>query len=207
MVSVPSPSATGLGAQIARVDSGTQRSHSAGARLPTWRVFTATFILLRERRRHCEAMDGIQVENLTKTFRGGAVRALANVSLAVSPGEAFGIIGPNGAGKTTFLGCLLGFLRPDSGRITVDGREPDDLAVRRVIGYLPERLVLDRWMTGRGFLEYHHALAGLPDAERETQVDQALDRVGLEPDAAERTVRHYSRGMLQRLGLAQALLG
>ena len=152
-------------------------------------------------------MDGIQVENLTKTFRGGAVRALANVSLAVSPGEAFGIIGPNGAGKTTFLGCLLGFLRPDSGRIRVDGREPDDLAVRRVIGYLPERLVLDRWMTGRGFLEYHHALAGLPDAEREAQVGQALDRVGLESDAAERTVRHYSRGMLPRLGLAQALLG
>jgi ABC-2 type transport system ATP-binding protein len=152
-------------------------------------------------------MDGIQVDNLTKTFRGGTVRALVNVSLEVKPGEAFGIIGPNGAGKTTFLGCLLGFLRPDTGRIRVDGRAPDDLAVRRVIGYLPERLVLDRWMSGRAFLEYHHALAGLPDETRRTQVDEALTRVGLEAEAAGRAVRSYSRGMLQRLGLAQALLG
>ncbi len=85
-------------------------------------------------------MTGIQVEDLTKTFRGGRMRALDGVSLAVAPGEAFGVIGPNGAGKTTFLGCLLGFLRPNAGRITLDGYEPDDLAVRRVTGYLPERL-------------------------------------------------------------------
>ncbi len=152
-------------------------------------------------------MDGIQVEGLTKSFRGGAVRALVEVSLTVAPGEAFGIIGPNGAGKTTFLGCLLGFLRPDSGRIMVDGREPDDLGVRRAIGYLPERLVLDRWMTGRDFLTYHHALAGLPEALRPEQVEAALARVGLDAAAAALRVRHYSRGMLQRLGLAQALLG
>jgi len=156
-------------------------------------------------------MTGIRVEGLTKTYRRGLsverVRALSDVSLAIAPGEAFGIIGPNGAGKTTFLGCLLGFLRPDAGRITIDGHAPDDLAVRSVTGYLPERLVLDRWMTGYGFLAYHHALAKLPAATRHADVVASLERVDLAGDAAGRGIRRYSRGMLQRLGLAQAMLG
>jgi ABC-2 type transport system ATP-binding protein len=151
--------------------------------------------------------DGIHVEGLTKTYRGGQVRALNGVSLSIAAGEAFGIIGPNGAGKTTFLGCLLGFLRPDSGRVTIDGLEPDDLAVRAVTGYLPERLVMDRWMTGREFLLLHHALARQPAEHRAEAVDAALERVALEHDAARRPIRKYSRGVLQRLGLAQALLG
>jgi ABC-2 type transport system ATP-binding protein len=156
-------------------------------------------------------MSGIVVEGLTKTYRRGMagerVRALVDVSLAIAPGEAFGIIGPNGAGKTTFLGCLLGFLRPDEGTITIDGHAPDDLAVRAATGYLPERLVLDRWMTGRAFLVYHHALAHLPAAARAAEVEAALERVGLAGDAGQRAIRRYSRGMLQRLGLAQAMLG
>jgi ABC-type multidrug transport system ATPase subunit len=154
---------------------------------------------------------GIVVEALAKTYRRGLagerVRALDGVSLAIAPGETFGIIGPNGAGKTTLLGCLLGFLRPDSGRVTIDGKEPDDLAVRAMTGYLPERLVMDRWMTGRDFLAYHHALARLSGATRDADVSAALERVGLEPAAAGRPIRKYSRGMLQRIGLAQALLG
>src|SRR5262245_31127138 len=157
------------------------------------------------------SMTGIRVEGLTKTYRRGfsveRVRALSDVSLTIAPGEAFGIIGPNGAGKTTLLGCLLGFLRPDSGRITIDGREVDDLAVRASTGYLPERLVLDRWMSGRALLAYHHALAGLPDRSRAQDCDALLDRVGLDRAAASRRVARYSRGMLQRLALAQALLG
>ncbi len=151
-------------------------------------------------------MAAISIENLTKTFRRGSVRALDGISLAVEPGEIFGVIGPNGAGKTTLMGCLLGFLRPDGGTITVGGRAPDDLAIRAVTGYLPERLVLDRWMTGRAFLRYHHALAGLPASRRRHEIETALRRVGL-GEAAERRIRKYSRGMLQRLGLAQALLG
>ncbi len=150
---------------------------------------------------------GIRIEQLQKTYRGGAVRALAGVSLAIEPGEAFGIIGPNGAGKTTLMGCLLGLLRPDSGRIEIDGHAPDDLAVRRATGYLPERLVLDRWMTGDDFLAYHHALAGLPAGGRASEARDALERVGLAPEAGRQQIRRYSRGMLQRLGLAQALLG
>jgi ABC-2 type transport system ATP-binding protein len=135
------------------------------------------------------------------------VRALDNVSLSVRPGEAFGIIGPNGAGKTTLLGCLLGLLRPDTGRITVDGHPADDLAVRSVSGYLPERLVLDRWMTGLDFLAYHHALARLPASRRQEEAAAALARVGLAPGDGQQAIRGYSRGMLQRLGLAQAMLG
>jgi ABC-2 type transport system ATP-binding protein len=152
-------------------------------------------------------MDGIRIESLTKTFRAGQVRALDGVSLAIAPGEVFGIIGPNGAGKTTLFGCVLGFLRPDAGHVTLDGREPDDLAIRAVTGYLPERLTLDRWMTGRDFLGYHHALARLPASRRAAEVEAALARVGLEPEAGSRPIGRYSRGMLQRLGLAQALLG
>jgi len=156
-------------------------------------------------------VTGIRVERLSKTYRrglaGSRVRALVDVSLTIAPGEAFGIIGPNGAGKTTFLGCLLGFLHPDEGRITIDGHDPDDLAVRESTGYLPERLVLDRWMTGRAFLAYHHALARLPSAARPSAVDEALERVGLGEEAGRQVIRRYSRGMLQRLGLAQALLG
>jgi ABC-2 type transport system ATP-binding protein len=156
-------------------------------------------------------MTGIRVEGLSKTYRRGLtgerVRALIDVSLTIAPGEAFGIIGPNGAGKTTFLGCLLGFLRPDAGRITIDGHAPDDLAVRAATGYLPERLVLDRWMTGHEFLAYHHALARLPAATRRADVEAALEQVDLGGEAGQRLIRRYSRGMLQRLGLAQAMLG
>jgi ABC-2 type transport system ATP-binding protein len=153
------------------------------------------------------ASEGILVESLTKTYRAGRVRALDSVSLRVMPGEVFGVIGPNGAGKTTLVGCLLGFLRPDSGRITIDGHAPDDLAVRAATGYLPERLALDRWMSGLDFLRYHHALARLPAASRDLDARAALAGVGLEPAAGARSIRRYSRGMLQRLGLAQALLG
>ncbi|MFN8587290.1 MAG: ABC transporter ATP-binding protein [Candidatus Eisenbacteria bacterium] len=147
------------------------------------------------------------VENLVKTYRGGTVRALDGVSLSVARGETVGIIGPNGAGKTTLLGCLLGFLRPDSGLVQVEGRAPDDLDVRARTGYLPERLVLDRWMTGTEFLHYHHELAGLDGAARAAECIAALERVGLDRAAGLQRIGRYSRGMLQRLGLAQALLG
>jgi ABC-type multidrug transport system ATPase subunit len=152
-------------------------------------------------------LSGIRVSEVSKTFRAGRVRALDHVSLEIRPAETFGIIGPNGAGKTTLFGCLLGFLRPDGGTLTLDEMTPDDLAVRRRTGYLPERLVLDRWMNGLDFLEYHHALAGLPADRRDAECRAAFVRVGLDPGAGSQAIRRYSRGMLQRLGLAQALLG
>jgi ABC-2 type transport system ATP-binding protein len=153
---------------------------------------------------------GIAVEHLSKSYRrllGEPVHALADVSLAIAPGEIFGVIGPNGAGKTTLLGCMLGFLTPDAGAVRIDGHASDDLAIRRVTGYLPERLNLDRWMTGRDFVAYHHALAGFDETRRVDDAGAAIARVGLDEQAAGRPIRKYSRGMLQRLGLAQALLG
>jgi ABC-2 type transport system ATP-binding protein len=158
-------------------------------------------------------LPAIVVENLVKSYSrgvggiGGRVTALAGVSLAFEPGETVGIIGPNGAGKTTLLGCLLGFLRPDSGKLSIEGRAVDDLEIRAATGYLPERLVLDRWMSGMAFMHYHHALAGLPQGTRHRDCQELLDRVGLDREAAGRRVGRYSRGMLQRLALAQALLG
>ena len=149
----------------------------------------------------------IEVENLSKTYRGRSAPALDRVSLSIEAGESVGIIGPNGAGKTTLLSCLLGFLHPNEGRVTIDGLAPDDLSVRARTGYLPERLVFDRWMNGLEFLRFHHALANLPAAQREADCAAALERVGLAAAAGTQPIGRYSRGMLQRIGLAQALLG
>ena len=152
-----------------------------------------------------EAGAGIVVRNLVKSY-GGGKRALDDVSLDIAPGEAVGIIGPNGAGKTTFFGCLLGHLRPQSGVITIGGRSPDTLLTKSEVGFLPERLLFDRWMTGGRFLAHHHALAGLPAERRRADVSESFAKVGLEPAAASKSLKAYSRGMLQRIGLAQALL-
>lgn len=153
------------------------------------------------------AADAIVVEGVSKTYRRGRVRALNGLSISIRKGEIFGIIGPNGAGKTTLMSCLLGLLRPDAGNILIDGKRPDDLAVLRVTGYVPERLVCDRWMTGRQFLEYHHELGGRPAPGRRVAVEALLEKVGLDEKAADQGVKTYSRGMLQRLAFGQALAG
>jgi len=151
----------------------------------------------------------ITVSNVSKTYGrfGGRTRALEAVSLEVPRGETLGLIGPNGAGKTTLLSCLLGFLRPDAGRITVDGRVVDDLSIRARTGYMPERLGFDRDLSGGAFLAHHWRLSGGDPSRTRGEVDRAADRVGLEPDVLSRRLRTYSRGMLQRLGVAQATLG
>ncbi len=151
----------------------------------------------------------IAVENVSKTYGrfGRRPRALDGVSLEVRRGETVGLIGPNGAGKTTLLSCLLGFLRPDSGSIRIDGRPVDDLAIRARTGYMPERLGFDRDLTGSDFLEFHWRLAGGDTGRTDAEVRAAAARVGLEPAALSRKLRTYSRGMLQRIGVAQATLG
>ena len=104
----------------------------------------------------------ISVEAVTKTYGrfGRKTRALENVSLEVRRGETLGLIGPNGAGKTTLLSCLLGFLRPDSGSLRIEGRAVDDLWVRAQTGYMPERLGFDRDLSGASFLAFHWRLSG-----------------------------------------------
>jgi ABC-type multidrug transport system ATPase subunit len=148
----------------------------------------------------------IVVESVSKTYGGRRTKALDGVSLQIARGETVGLIGPNGAGKTTLLSCLLGFLRPDSGTIRIDGRPVDDLAIRARTGYMPERLGFDRDLTGSDFLAFHWRLAGGDSTQTASEVAAAAARVGLEADALGRKLRTYSRGMLQRIGVAQATL-
>ncbi len=150
----------------------------------------------------------ITVENVTKTYGrlGRRTRALDGVSLEVRRGETIGLIGPNGAGKTTLLSCLLGFLRPDSGRLAVEGRAVDDLWVRARTGYMPERLGFDRDLSGATFLSVHWRLSGGDPARERVEIPAAAERVGLDRSALGKKLRTYSRGMLQRIGMAQATL-
>jgi ABC-2 type transport system ATP-binding protein len=149
----------------------------------------------------------IDIRNVSKTYNWGRLRALDNVTLSVKQGEIFGLIGPNGAGKTTLMGCLLAALRPTSGTITINGKAADDLSVRRITAFLPERPNFDAWMKVHEFLHYHLLLSGRPYKNAKEEVARALDAVGLESPVSKRTVKQLSRGMLQRLGLAQALIG
>jgi len=152
-------------------------------------------------------MNGIRVEALTKAYHPfGAVRpVLKGIDLAIAPGEVVGLIGPNGAGKTTLMSCIVGFLNPDTGSITIDGRSNDDLDVRRRTGFVPERMNFDRRASGGAFLRYMARLAGVPRNRVHDRVDELLTRLGL-ADAENKRLSQYSRGMLQRIGMAQALM-
>jgi len=152
-------------------------------------------------------MNGIRVEALTKAYRPmGKVRpVLKGIDLTIAPGEVVGLIGPNGAGKTTLMSCIVGFLNADTGSITIDGRSNDDLDVRRRTGFVPERMNFDRRASGGAFLRYMARLAGVPRDRVRARVDELLTRLAL-TDAADKRLSQYSRGMLQRIGMAQALM-
>ncbi|MEA2238558.1 MAG: type transport system ATP-binding protein [Thermoanaerobaculia bacterium] len=152
-------------------------------------------------------MNGIRVEGLTKTYHpfGAARPVLKGVDLTIAPGEVVGLIGPNGAGKTTLMSCIVGFLNADEGSITIDGRSNDDIDVRRRTGFVPERMNFDRRASGGAFLRYMARLAGVPRARVHARVDELLTRLGLS-DAEDKRLSQYSRGMLQRIGMAQALM-
>lgn len=151
--------------------------------------------------------EAVIVSALTKTYKGSDVSALNGISFSVTKGEVFGLIGPNGAGKTTLIGCLLGLLRPDSGTISIFGLAADSLAVRRITGYVPERSDFEHWMTARQFLKYHHGLAGRNAKGADREIDECLEAVQLSSSVWNRRLKTYSRGMLQRLNIAQMLIG
>jgi ABC-2 type transport system ATP-binding protein len=152
-------------------------------------------------------MISVECKNLVKVFSGRkAVRALDGLSLSVEEGEVFGLLGPNGSGKTTFVKCCLNIIYPTSGRIRVLGRRPGNPQTTRQIGYLPENANFYDHLTGRQFLHYHAELARIPFGLRDRRVDEVQELVRLEPSASRRRLRTYSKGMLQRVGLAQALL-
>jgi ABC-2 type transport system ATP-binding protein len=152
----------------------------------------------------------IAVEKLSKTYVEGILRrkrqqALKEVTLEVRPGEIFGLLGANGAGKTTFIKILLGIIRKTSGSASLLGLPAGSRRSRQRVGYLPENLRVPRHLTGLTALEYYGQLSGLPMRVIRQRRMPLLELVGIAPRARD-SVRTYSKGMLQRLGLAQALL-
>ncbi len=153
------------------------------------------------------AQNSIVIDGVSKTYRGSKAPALESATWSASAGQVLALIGPNGAGKTTMMGCLLGLLSPDTGSVRFDGLDPDDLRVKRQLGYLPERLTFSRWVTGLRFMRDQCALAGVPADQRVAQSEALLASVGLEKDRWGQAIKKYSYGMLRRLGLAQAMIG
>ncbi len=151
----------------------------------------------------------LQIENLYKAFRVGFIprrkEILRGVSLSVDPGEIFGYLGPNGAGKTTTLKCVLGLIFPDQGRIEIFGRPHLSLQGKERLGYLPENPYFYDHLSGREFLDFYGRLFRLKKKEREEKIKSLLRLVGMER-ARDLQLRKFSRGMLQRIGLAQALI-
>ncbi len=145
-------------------------------------------------------MSIIEISNLKKNY--GSVAAVSDVSLTVEQGEAFGYLGPNGAGKTTTIRCLLGFITPSAGELRVFGKDvrTDLIAILDNIGYLPGEFGLWPAMTGRDVLDYLGAL----HPHSPTMREQLRDRFELSNADLDRQVRHYSRGMRQKIGLIQA---
>jgi ABC-2 type transport system ATP-binding protein len=155
-------------------------------------------------------MEAIRTEALTKHYKVGFWRprpylALDGLSLRVNQGEVFGFLGPNGAGKTTTLKLLMQLIYPTSGRAEILGRPVGEASVRRLIGYLPENPYFYDYLTAEELLEYFGGLFGFQGAERRRRASRLLDDVGI---GAERRLqlRKFSKGMLQRVGIAQALI-
>jgi ABC-2 type transport system ATP-binding protein len=155
-------------------------------------------------------MIQIRAQGLRKTFRTGfmmrAVEAVRGVDLEVREGEIFGFIGPNGAGKTTTIKILTGLILPTAGEAWIRDLPVSDPRCRRHLGFLPEGTFFHEYLTGRELLDFHARLLGIPHAVRRERIPQLLERVGI-PHAADMRIRSYSKGMRQRVGLAQALVG
>jgi ABC-2 type transport system ATP-binding protein len=154
--------------------------------------------------------SAIRTEELTKDYAIGfwrrrPYRALDRLTIDIEPGEVFGFLGPNGAGKTTTLKLLMQLIYPSSGRAEILGRRVGDVTVKRRIGYLAENPYFYDYLTAEEVLTYFASLFGYRDPERRQRVSSRLDQVGI---GAERRMqlRKFSKGMLQRVGIAQALI-
>ena len=149
----------------------------------------------------------LEIRNLSVTYGKGAraVKALDGVSLELVPGEIFGLIGPNGAGKTTLIKAVLGLIEPDRGEVRVGGEPGGSVAARSRLGYMPEVAYYYDFLRAGEFLRLCGRLCGMRGRALERRITSLLDRLGL---AAHRRklIKHYSKGMRQRLGLAQAML-
>ena len=155
-------------------------------------------------------MDAIEIQDLSKDYAVGFFRkqlrpALKSLSLAVESGETFGFLGPNGAGKTTTLKLLMGLIFPTSGSAKVLGKDCLDLEVKRKVGFLPEQPYFYDYLSAPELLNYYAQLSGVARAGRERRVAVLLERVGL-ADVGKLHLRKFSKGMLQRVGIAQAIV-
>jgi ABC-2 type transport system ATP-binding protein len=153
----------------------------------------------------------ISIDSLTKDYQVGfwrkrPYRALDGLSLEVQAGEIFGFLGPNGAGKTTTLKLLMQLIFPTSGRAEILGRPVGDVAARQRIGYLPENPYFYDYLTAEELLQYFAHLFGYARSEARARAARLLDRVGIGPERRRQQLRKYSKGMIQRVGIAQALL-
>jgi ABC-2 type transport system ATP-binding protein len=151
----------------------------------------------------------IETAGLTKIYRSRwmrrEIKAVNDISLRVSRGTIFGLLGPNGAGKTTFVKMLLSAVHPTAGNALIFGHNAQEPAARRAVGYLPENHRFPTYFTGAGMLDFYAALSGVESARRKKLIPELLELVGLPQWGAVRLGK-YSKGMLQRLGLAQALI-
>jgi ABC-2 type transport system ATP-binding protein len=148
----------------------------------------------------------IRAEGLTKKFLlRGEVVAVDHLNLEVEEGEIFGFLGPNGAGKTTTIKMLLGLIFPDAGTAEVLGYPAGAQEMRRLVSYLPENPYFYDHLTGGELLDFYGRLFGLSSAERAARVDKLMDLVGLRNDKTKQ-LKQYSKGMMQRIGIAQALI-
>jgi ABC-2 type transport system ATP-binding protein len=155
----------------------------------------------------CKAIeiDGLTKDYYTGFWRKRPHRALDGLELEVEDGEVFGFLGPNGAGKSTTLKLLMGLMFPTAGTAQILGRSIEDVGMHKQIGYLPEQPYFYDYLTGRELLDYFARFFGYAPAERRERVERFLDRVGL-TEAGNVQLRKYSKGMLQRVGIAQAIL-
>lgn len=167
---------------------------------------------MEEMTSHFSASDtplAVQITDLHKVFRTPwkrtGVHAVKGVSIEIQAGTVFGLIGPNGSGKSTTMKALLGLVRPSRGDCRIFGSPGDSFAARGQIGFLPENAYFYKFLTGKETLKFYGKLSGLKGRELNDRADELLNLVGLE-DAADRRLGGYSKGMLQRIGLAQALV-
>jgi len=147
----------------------------------------------------------IQTENLSKHFNRGRLRALDSVSLHVGPGRVFGLLGPNGAGKTTLVKLLLGILHPTAGTAQIFGQPVTNYNLRERVGYLPENHRYPDFLKGGMVMEYFGRFANVPPETRRQRIPELLKLVGMDKWAGTK-IRKYSKGMMQRLGLAVAMI-
>ena len=151
----------------------------------------------------------ISIQNLTKEysvpFRRERVTAVKDLSLTVEPGQVYGLLGPNGSGKSTTMKIVLGLVPPTSGKTEIFGRDSVEVDSREDVGFLPENPYFYKYLTGEETLHFYGKLCGLKGAKLRDRARELLRLVGLE-EAADRRLGGYSKGMLQRIGLAQAMV-